>query len=144
MRSAFRASVWLVLSIVAPAGAQNGQPAPSTPSGWAAFTRLFQSYVDSDHVVGASTLIMKNGQILGRYNTGYQDRTARIPVSDQTIYHWGSITKTLTAISIMQLRDRGRLSLDDHITRWVPELRQVHDPYGMIDSITLRMLLSHT
>ena len=44
----------------------------------------------------------------------------------------------------MQLRDRGRLSLDDPITRYVPELRQVHDSFGSIDAVTLRMLLSHS
>ncbi|HLS47951.1 MAG TPA: serine hydrolase domain-containing protein, partial [Gemmatimonadales bacterium] len=62
----------------------------------------------------------------------------------ETIYHWGSITKTLTAVAIMQLRDRGLLSLDDPITRWVPELRRMHDPFGSMDSVTIRMLLSHT
>jgi CubicO group peptidase (beta-lactamase class C family) len=35
------------------------------------------------------------------------------------------------------------LSLDDPVTRWVPELRRVHDPYGSIDTITIAMLLSH-
>ena len=140
----FRAALSFLLAISTSAVAQNGAPAEGVPAGWAGFTRIFQAYVDSDRVVGASALVMQNGRVLARVNTGYQDRTARVPVSDQTIYHWGSITKTLTAISIMQLRDRGRLTLDGHITRWVPELRLVHDPYGMIDSITLRMLLSHT
>ena len=59
------------------------------------------------------------------------------------MYHWASITKTLTAIAILQLRDRGRLTLDDPIVRYVPELRQVHDEFGSIDDVTLRMLLSH-
>src|SRR6185436_17694646 len=93
---------------------------------------------------GASVLVMKNGNILGRHDVGRADAAANTAVNEHTIYHWGSITKTLTAISIMQLRDRGKLSLDDKVVRWVPELRQVHDPYGMIDSITIRMLLSHT
>jgi CubicO group peptidase (beta-lactamase class C family) len=44
----------------------------------------------------------------------------------------------------MQLRDRGRLSLDDRITDYIPELRQVHDAYGSMDAVTLRMLLSHS
>ena len=44
----------------------------------------------------------------------------------------------------MQLRERGLLSLDDPVTRWVPELRAISDPYGSPDAITLRMLLSHT
>jgi CubicO group peptidase (beta-lactamase class C family) len=115
-----------------------------TPAGWNDFKKLFQSYVDSDKVVGASVVVLKAGKETGRYDIGFADRAANVRVDSQTIYHWGSITKSLTAISIMQLRDRGNLSLDDKIVRWVPELRAVHDPYGMIDSITIRMLLSHT
>jgi CubicO group peptidase (beta-lactamase class C family) len=115
---------------------------PQAPSTWAAFTRAFQAYVDSDKVVGASAVLVKDGRVVGRYDTGLADKGVK--VDSGTIYHWGSITKTLTAIAIMQLRDRGKLSLDDRIVRWVPELRSLHDPYGMIDSITIRMLLSHT
>jgi CubicO group peptidase (beta-lactamase class C family) len=62
----------------------------------------------------------------------------------ETAYNWASITKTFTAIAILQLRDHGRLSLDDPITRYVPELRQAHDAYGPIDAITIRQLLSHS
>jgi CubicO group peptidase (beta-lactamase class C family) len=94
--------------------------------------------------VGASVLLVRGGRIAARHDHGFADRTRAQPVTERTLFHYGSITKTLTAIAIMQLRDRGRLSLDDRITRYIPELRQVHDPYGMIDSITLRMLLSHS
>ena len=87
---------------------------------------------------------MRDGKVLARYDDGFADRVRERRVDAQTIFHWGSITKTLTAISIMQLRDRGKLSLDDKVMRWVPELRAIHDPYGMIDSITIRMLLSHS
>ncbi len=62
-------------------------------------------------------------------------------VDADTAYNWASITKTMTAIAILQLRDRGRLSLDDAAVRYVPELRQVHDEYGAIDDITIRHLL---
>ena len=44
-----------------------------------------------------------------------------------TIWHWASITKTFTAIAIMQLRDRGRLAIDDPIIKYVPELAEVHN-----------------
>src|SRR3954470_6458612 len=118
--------------------------AAQAPAGWNDFTKLFQSYVDSDKVGGASVVVTKAGKETARYNSGFADRSANVRVDSQTIFHWGSITKSLTAISIMQLRDRGELSLDDKIVRWVPELRAIHDPYGMIDSITIRMLLSHT
>ncbi|HEX4682711.1 MAG TPA: serine hydrolase domain-containing protein [Gemmatimonadaceae bacterium] len=111
---------------------------------WAHFTGTFQTYVDSDHVVGASVVFLRDGRVVHRFDTGLADRSANVSVDPQTIFHWGSITKSLTAISIMQLRDRGKLSLDDRLVKWVPELHAMHDPYGMMDSITLRMVLSHT
>jgi CubicO group peptidase (beta-lactamase class C family) len=114
------------------------------PDDWSGFLRLFDAYADSDRVVGASVLVMRDGHVLDRHDYGWADRAAKQRVDGHTIFHWGSITKTLTAISIMQLHDRRGLSLDEKITRYVPELRQVHDPYGMIDSITLRMLMSHS
>jgi len=120
--------------------AQNALP----PAGWAAFTRLLDTYADSDRVVGTSALVMRDGKVLARHGYGFADKRGGKRIDDRSIFHWGSITKTLTAISIMQLRDRGLLTLDDKVTRWVPELREVHDPYGMIDSITIRMLLSHS
>lgn len=65
-------------------------------------------------------------------------------MTERTIYHFGSITKTLTAIAVMQLRDRGRLTLEDRVTSYIPELRRVHNAFGSMDDITIRMLLSHT
>jgi CubicO group peptidase (beta-lactamase class C family) len=123
-----------------PSWAQSGAP----PNGWATFTRLLEAYTDSDHIVGASAIVMRDGKVLARHNVGFADKASAKRVDDRSIFHWGSVTKTLTAISIMQLRDRGKLSLDDKVTRWVPELRLIHDPYGMIDSITIRMLMSHS
>ena len=65
-------------------------------------------------------------------------------MDDETIYHWASITKTLTGIAIMQLRDRGRLSLDDPAVKYVPELREIHNPYGDVSQVTIRHLMTHS
>src|SRR3954454_21250418 len=102
------------------------------PAGWTDITRLFQAYVDSDRVVGGSLVFMRDGKVVRRYDTGLADRAAQVANDSLTIHHWGSITKSLTAIAIMQLRDRGKLSLDDKLVKWVPELHSLHDPYGMI------------
>jgi len=145
-RARYAVTAALLASAVAsqpsPVLAQNGAPLP--PAGWAAFTRLLDTYADSDKIVGTSALVMRDGKILARHGYGFADKGGGKRIDDRSIFHWGSITKTLTAISIMQLRDRGLLTLDDKVTRWVPELREIHDPYGMIDSITIRMLLSHS
>jgi CubicO group peptidase (beta-lactamase class C family) len=111
---------------------------------WNAFAQSFDSLVDADRIVGAGIVLVKDGRMIAHHEHGFADREHGAPITAQTIYHYGSITKTLTAIAIMQLRDRGKLTLDDAITRYIPELRQVHDPFGSMDAITLRMLLAHS
>lgn len=116
----------------------------AAPAGWAEFARRFDALADSGRVVGASAVLVRDGRIVARHDFGLADRSRGQRVTDRSLFHYGSITKTLTAIAVMQLRDRGKLTLDDRIVRWIPELRQVHDAYGSIDSITIRMLLSHS
>jgi CubicO group peptidase (beta-lactamase class C family) len=125
---------------------QRPQAAAARPgvAAWDAFVRAFDAYCQADSIVGASALFMHDGRVVAWHNRGMADRERGERVDSNTIFHWGSITKTLTAISIMQLRDRGRLTLDDHVTNYLPELRQVHNPFGSMDGITIRMLLSHS
>ena len=124
--------------------------APATraqqPRDWAAFTHTFDLTTEQDSVVGAAVVFVRAGRVALHHERGLADRAPGPvqPVDERTIFHYGSITKTLTAIAIMQLRDRGRLSLDDRVTSYLPELRQVHDPFGSMDAITIRMLLSHS
>ncbi|MBP2647532.1 MAG: flp 1 [Gemmatimonadetes bacterium] len=121
------------------------RPAREAPApGWPAFAQALQAFVSGEQVVGASAVLVRNGTVVRHLELGLADRASGQKVDERTIYHWASITKTLTAIAIMQLRDRGMLTLDDKVTAWVPELRQVHDPYGSMDDITIRMLLAHT
>jgi CubicO group peptidase (beta-lactamase class C family) len=120
------------------------EQSPRPPHGWSAYVKAFDGFLAGDSVVGASTLFLSDGRIAAHHEYGWADRGRNERVEERTIFHWASITKTLTAIAIMQLRDRGRLSLDDKITRYVPELRQIHDGFGSVDEITIRMLLSHS
>jgi len=136
----YRLAAILALAAAARMPAQR----PVTPAQWTAFTQVFDSYADSDRIVGASVALLHDGRVVAHHEHGFANRARGLPVTERTIFHYGSITKTLTAIAIMQLRDRGLLTLDDPITRYVPELRRVHDAFGSIDSVTLRMLLSHT
>ena len=127
--------VMFALTLVRPAEAQHA---------WSAVTRRFDAFAETAHVVGGSAVLLRDGRIVARHHYGFADRASGRRVGDSTIYHWASVTKTLTAIAVLQLRDRGLLQLDDPITRWVPELRAVHGPAGAVDKITLRMLLSHS
>jgi CubicO group peptidase (beta-lactamase class C family) len=95
-------------------------------------------------VVGGSLMFVKGNEVLGFEAHGFADRAAGVAVDRDTIFHWASCTKTFTAIAIMQLRDRGRLRLDQPIVDFVPELRAAHDPFGKVDDITLKHLLTHS
>lgn len=92
---------------------------------------------------GAFALVHGNDKPIEFFH-GEARQDTHQPINAATAYNWASITKTVTAIAILQLRDRGLLSLDDPAVRYVPELRQVHDAYGSIDEITIRHLLTHT
>jgi CubicO group peptidase (beta-lactamase class C family) len=89
-------------------------------------------------------MIVREGQVVARQNEGFQNLDQREPVTNDTIYHWASITKTFTGIAIMQLRDRGLLSLDDPVVKYVPELRLAHNPFGDISQVKIRHLMSHS
>jgi CubicO group peptidase (beta-lactamase class C family) len=118
--------------------------APAVASLWPQTVSFYREQLAQHGIVGSSLLVMKDGQIAAQVVDGLQDRAAKTPVDDQTIFHWASITKTFTGIAIMQLRDRGLLKLDDPIVKYVPELRQVHNPFGDMSTVTIRHLLSHS
>ncbi len=111
---------------------------------WAPVQEFFHRTLNDEGVVGGSMFFFHGDTVLAREFHGLADLATKRPVDERTIYHWASITKTFTSIAIMQLRDRGRLSLDDPILKYVPELRAVHNPFGLMEAITLRMLMSHS
>lgn len=110
----------------------------------ARFDALFQKGVKDYQIVGAAFLFVHEDNVLDHQTHGMAHIAEKRAVDRDTIFHWASITKTLTGIAIMQLRDRGRLKLDDPIVKYVPELREVHNPFGPMDEITIGMLMSHT
>lgn len=116
----------------------------ATEDAWSRVATLHRERVRQVGIVGSSLVMVVDGRVAHSSSVGYQDRATRRVVDDGTIYHWASITKTLTGIAILQLRDRGRLSLDDPAVRYVPELREIHNPYGDIAQVTVRSLMTHS
>ena len=140
IRSLVAALLLTAASVLTPADS-SGQS--GVPAAWQSYLSAFDSYVRADSIVGAATLIMHDGRVLAHHEVGFGDRALGQRVDTNTIFHWGSITKTLTAISVMQMVERHRLSLDARVTDFIPELRRVHDAWGSMDSVTVQLLLSH-
>jgi CubicO group peptidase (beta-lactamase class C family) len=108
------------------------------------FRTIFSSYLRDQGVVGGAYAVLQRGRVVDSQAVGMADLESKQPVDLQTIFHWASITKTFTAVAIMQLRDRGKLSLDDPLVKYVPELLRLHSPDNTVPRITLRQALSHT
>lgn len=108
------------------------------------FHQRFDAVLARHGIVGGGIAIVHGQDPAMEFFFGAMRNGTHQRVDGETSYNWASITKTMTAIAILQLRDRGKLSLDDPAVRYVPELRQVHDDFGPIDAITIRDLLTHS
>ena len=110
----------------------------------AAFRETFRKEAADSGIAGGSFLFLKDGKTLAEEHYGLANIETKKPVNADTIYHWASNTKPFTGIAIMQLRDRGLLKLDDPVTKYLPELRGVHNKFGSMDEITIRHLMTHS
>ena len=128
------------LSLVTAFTVQAAQPADP----WSGVAALFTQRLQQTGIVGGSVTFVQDGHVAHEAVAGFQDQATRRPVDRDTIFHWASNTKTFTGIAIMQLRDRGFFSLDDPVVKYVPELREVHNPFGDISQVTIRHLMSHS
>lgn len=88
-------------------------------------------------VVGAAIGIVYNKRVVYLRGYGFADREHYVPVTDQTLFRWASISKPLTAIAAMQLVESRRLDLKADVRTLIPELS------GYPDAITVGQLLSH-
>ncbi|GAA0761020.1 CubicO group peptidase (beta-lactamase class C family) [Erythromicrobium ramosum] len=130
-----------VMAILVAAPAMGKDPAVSL---WNEAQVRYQAKLREEHVVASTTVLLRDGKVIAAANFGVDDITTNRPTDLKSIYHWGSVTKTFTSIAIMQLRDRGLLKLDDPVVRYVPNFGKIYNPYGKIETITLRDLLTHS
>ena len=87
---------------------------------------------------GAAVAVVQNGEIVHAKGYGLAQLEYDIPIAPTTVFHVASVSKQFTAFAVAQLASEGRISLDDDISTYLPEL---HD-YG--HRITIRHLLYHT
>ena len=87
---------------------------------------------------GIAISVSINGNVIYKKNKGYANLEHMIPITDSTKFVVGSISKQFTAFSILLLEDEGKLSIDDDITKYLPELKPL--PY----KVTIKHFLNHT
>jgi CubicO group peptidase (beta-lactamase class C family) len=113
-------------------------------SSFADVDRLFREFAERSHVPGGAWGVVVDGELAHAGSFGVRDVAVKAPVDADTVFRIASMTKSFTAMSILKLRDDGRLSLDDPAERYVPELKDLKYPTTDSPRITIRHLLSHS
>jgi CubicO group peptidase (beta-lactamase class C family) len=134
----------LAAVILAFPNAIHAQKPAGFDAAWRDIVTGYHRTLDEQGVVGSALWVLRGGETLAREFHGFADLETQRRIDENTIFHWASITKTFTGIAILQLRDRGRLSLEDPVVKHLPELRAVHNPFGPMEAITIRHLMTHS
>ena len=135
--------VFAASALVLP-GASHAQPAPEIAVLDPEINAILTKWMAENHVPGMVFGMVKDGRLVYVKGEGVQELAVKRPVMPDTLFRIASMTKAFTAMSILKLRDEGRLALDDPADRYVPELRGWTYPTSDSPRITIRDLLTHS
>jgi len=109
--------------------------------------KLLEAWIQSQMAYrglpGMSVGVVYDQKLVWARGFGYADVEKKIPATPATIYRMASVTKTFTATAVMQLRDAGKLSLDDPVAKHLPWFK-INSQFVDAPAITVRHLLTHT
>ncbi len=129
------ALVWVTLT--GAARAAGDYPMPTV-------TAKMRAHVEANDVAGVVTLVTNPGRLLHLEAVGMADRAASTPMQADTLFWIASMTKPITGAAVMMLQDEGKLSIDDPVSKYLPELAHLKTRDGVEHAVTLRHLLTHT
>ena len=122
-------------------GASSTRASAEAPLDIRAVDTLMLRLMATHHVPGAALALIKGGGVVLEKSYGFRDLTTHAPVTAQTLFNIGSISKSFTALGIAQLVDQHKLDLGAPIIGYVPDLRL--SELQLTRTVTLRQLLSH-
>jgi CubicO group peptidase (beta-lactamase class C family) len=94
-------------------------------------------------IVGAVVLVSHDGKLVYQRAAGFANREAKRPMQIDTVFRLASVSKPVVSAAALVLVDQGKLSLDDPVTKWLPDFRPKLAS-GVAPTITVRQLLTHT
>ena len=87
--------------------------------------QTISGYVKNNEISGGALLVRKAGEIVYQNKWGYADVAAGTPVEYDSIYRMMSMTKPVTAVGILKLMDQGLLALDDPLSKFLPQFKDM-------------------
>jgi len=108
--------------------------------------KAFAEFVEKKRISGSVTLVARHGKIVAVDAVGLADIDAKKPMAPDTLFWIASMTKPITATAFMILVDEGKVSVDDEVSKYIPEFAKTAHKDGTLPKkpITLRHLLTHT
>ena len=119
-------------------------PAAANAQSFAKVDEIFADYALDNHIPGLVYGIVSNGKLIHVRGIGVQDLESKRPVTADTLFRIASMTKAFTALTVLKLRDEGKLQLDAPAETYVPEMRGWKYPTQDSPRIRVRDLLNHT
>lgn len=101
-----------------------------------------QKMIEECKIPGMSAVIVSDGQVVFARGFGHADAEGTQPVDVNTDFQIASVSKNMTALAIMQLKEQGKLSVDDLVTQYIPWFASKDKNNS--DKITIKNLLQHT
>jgi CubicO group peptidase (beta-lactamase class C family) len=109
---------------------------------WLDFEIYVNDLMIQKHIPGVAVAVSSKGKVIYQKGFGYRDLHKKLPVTPETIFGIASVTKSFTAAAIMELQQEGRLSVDDPVVEYIPELRI--PGFDKMNEMNIHHLLSHT
>ena len=128
--------VCIALALMAFAGAAHAAPALDKRA-FAKIDDVAQHWVTGGHTPGLAVGVMRDGKILFAKGYGLADLENSTPVTPDTVFRIGSLTKQFTAAAVLTLVEKGQVSLDAPLSDYFPE-------FYLGRQVTVRQLLTHT
>ena len=140
-----RAAAALAVSLLFAGPVSGSAPSSASTSAdpFVATDRIFADFCLDAHIPGLVYGVVIDGRLVHVGAFGVQDLDSRRPVNADTLFRIASMTKAFTALTLLKLRDDGRLRLDANAEEYVPEMRDWKYPTEDSPRIRVRDLLSH-
>jgi len=109
-----------------------------------AITAAMDRAIAAKEVAGAVTLVADPDRTLHLAAQGLADLEKQTPMREDTIFWIASMTKPVTGAAVMMLQDAGKLSVDDPVSKFLPEFKNLKDAAGREVVVTLKQCLTHS
>lgn len=109
-----------------------------------AVSKQMEKFVESQEISGAVTLVADREKILHLSAVGLSEISNKTPMETDSVFWIASMTKPITATAVMMMQEEGKLSVDDPVSKYLPEFKNLKDAEGNEVTITIKQCLMHT